>query len=54
MTQHEIDAASLVRAKAIFASGEVYGYEVGTTTGKSSSRESSAPISMRGTRPGSR
>ena len=33
MTQHEIDAASLVRAKAIFASGEVYGYEVGTLAG---------------------
>lgn len=33
MTQNEIDAASLVRAKALFASGEVYGYEVGTTAG---------------------
>lgn len=33
MTQHEIDAASLVRAKAVFVSGEVYGYEVGTTAG---------------------
>lgn len=33
MTQNEIDAASLARAKAIFASGEVYGYEVGTTAG---------------------
>ena len=33
MTQNEIDAASLARAKALFASGEVYGYEVGTTAG---------------------
>ena len=33
MTQHEIDAASLVRAKALFASGEVYGCEVGTLAG---------------------
>ena len=33
MTQHEIDAASLVRAKAIFESGEVYAYSVGTVAG---------------------
>ena len=33
MAQHEIDAASLERAKRIFESGEVYRYEVGTVAG---------------------
>lgn len=33
MTQNEIDAASLQRAKALYASCEVYGYEAGTTAG---------------------
>lgn len=33
MTQNEIDRASIVKAKSLFATGEVYKIEVGTTGG---------------------
>lgn len=33
MTQREIDAASLEKAKKIFETGEVYGFETGTVAG---------------------
>ena len=33
MTQREIDSASLEKAKKIFETGEVYGYETGTVAG---------------------